>query len=136
MNIRCQAVNAGRLISRGHGRHVARVIDSWELIQVLKSEIKMFVGRKKYTVPAGKCLLLPPGIRHGGLSPYTDDLSFFWIHFYTIGKKAEEMLKQQPVCFLPDSPARLSEYFQLFLARQEEVSKDQLEQEIQPLLIF
>ena len=125
MNIRCQAVNAGRLISRGHGRHVARVIDSWELIQVLKSEIKMFVGRKKYTVPAGKCLLLPPGIRHGGLSPYTDDLSFFWIHFYTIGKKAEEMLKQQPVCFLPDSPARLSEYFQLFLARQEEVSKDQ-----------
>ena len=125
MEIHCKAANAGRLISRGHGRHVSRVIDSWELILVLKSEIKMFVGRDKYTVPAGKCLLLPPGIRHGGLSPYTDDLSFFWIHFYPKEKNAEETLKQLPVCFLPDSPARLSEYFQLFLARQEEVSKDQ-----------
>ena len=86
MNIHCQASNAGRLISRGHGRHVSRVIDSWELILVLKSEMKMFVGREKYTVPAGKCLLLPPGIRHGGLSPYTENLSFFWIHFHPAGK--------------------------------------------------
>ncbi len=124
MNIHCQSSNAGRLISRGHGRHVSRVIDSWELILVLKSEMKMFVGRERYTVPAGKCLLLPPGIRHGGLSPYTENLSFFWIHFYPIGKKSEEMLKKRSCCFAPGNPSRLNEYFQLYLARQEETPED------------
>lgn len=124
MNIHCHASNAGRLISRGHGRHVSRVIDSWELILVLKSEIKMFVGREKYTVPAGKCLLLPPGIRHGGLTRYTENLSFFWIHFYPDGKKSEEMLQKRSRCFVPDNPSRLSEYFQLYLARQEETPED------------
>ena len=124
MNIHCQSSNAGRLISRGHGRHVSRVIDSWELILVLKSEMKMFVGREKHTVPAGKCLLLPPGIRHGGLSPYTENLSFFWIHFYPIGKKSEGMLEKRSRCFAPDNPSRLSEYFQLYLARQEETPED------------
>lgn len=124
MNIHCRAENAGRLISRGHGRHVSRVIDSWELILVLKSEMKMFVGREKYTVPAGKCLLLPPGIRHGGLSPYTENLSFFWIHFHPAGKASEKMLKNRPVCFVPGNPSRLSEYFQLYLSRQEESPED------------
>ena len=124
MNIHCKAANAGRLISRGHGRHSTRVIDSWELILVLKSEIRMFVGGEKYSVPAGKCLLLPPGIRHGGLSPYTENLSFFWIHFYPKDKKSAELLKLRPTCFAPDNPARLSEYLQLFLVRQEEVPED------------
>lgn len=124
MVIHCHSSNAGRLISRGHGRHVSRVIDSWELILVLKSEIRMFVGREKYTVPAGKCLLLPPWIRHGGLSPYTENLSFFWIHFYPEGKKEEDQLKRQPRCFMPDNPARLSEYLQLYLARQQEEPDD------------
>ena len=124
MKIHCHSSYAGRLISRGHGRHVSRVIDSWELILVLKSEIKMFIGREKYTVPAGKCLLLPPGIRHGGLSPYTENLSFFWIHFYPEGKKAEELLKSHQRCFMPDNPARLGEYFQLYLSRQEEEPED------------
>ena len=124
MKIHCKAANAGRLISRGHGRHVSRVIDSWELILVLKSEMKMFVGKDRYSVPAGQCLLLPPGIRHGGLSPYTENLSFFWIHFYSMGKKSEEMLNRQPRCFMPGNPARLGEYLQLFLARQEEEPDD------------
>ena len=124
MNIHCQASNAGRLISRGHGRHVSRVIDSWELILVLKSEMKMFVGREKFTVPAGKCLLLPPGIRHGGLSPYTENLSFFWIHFFPGGKKSEAILKNHDLCFMPENPSRLSEYFQLYLSRQEESPED------------
>ena len=125
MKIHCKASNAGRLISRGHGRHVSRVIDSWELILVLKSEMMMFVGKDQYAIPAGKCLLLPPGIRHGGLSPYTENLSFFWIHFYPIGKKSEEILNKHPRCFMPENPSRLGEYFQLFLARQEEVPDDQ-----------
>ena len=51
--------NGGRFISRGKGTHAARIIRSWELIFVLKSELCMFVGNDDYTVPAGSCLLLP-----------------------------------------------------------------------------
>lgn len=124
MRFHCRAANAGRLISSGHGHHVRRVIDSWELIFVLKSEMKMFIGADRYSVPAGKCLLLPPGLPHGGLAPYGDNLSFFWIHFYPAGKKSGEDLKKLPACSAPGNPSRLGEYFQLYLARQAQSPDD------------
>ena len=130
MNIHCKAANAGRLISQGRGTHGSRVIDSWELILVLKSEMEMFVGQEKYSIPAGNCLLVPPGIRHGGLAPYTKNLSFFWIHFLHRGQKAEQALWNHPRCFAPDDPSRLSDYFQLFLSRQEEGRADQTERDL------
>ena len=130
MMIHARAANAGRLISPGPGRHGTRVIDSWELILVLKSEMQMFVGAERYSVPAGSCLLLPPGIRHGGLAPYTESLSFFWVHFLPRGKKAERELRNSPRCFEPDDPSRLSDYFQLFLSRQEEGRNDGTEMDL------
>ena len=116
--------SAGRLISRGHGRHSSRVIDSWELILVLESELEMFVGEKEYTVRPGECLLLPPGIRHGGLSPYTPNLSFFWIHLTPRSRSALNRLRAIPRHFPAAFPARLSEYFQLYLSRQNEAPED------------
>ena len=116
--------SAGRLISRGHGRHSSRVIDSWELILVLESELEMFVGEKKYAVRPGECLLLSPGIRHGGLSPYTQNLSFFWVHFTPCSRSALNRLRAMPRHFSAAFPARLSEYFQLYLSRQNDAPED------------
>ena len=46
MRIQLKANNAGRLISRGRGGHISRIIRNWELIFVLKSRLEMFVGGK------------------------------------------------------------------------------------------
>ncbi len=124
MRIQLKANNAGRLISRGRGKHISRTIMDWELIFVLKSRLEMFVGEENFDVTAEHCLLLPPGIRHGGRSGYTPDLSFFWIHFLPADRKSEQCLKKLPRCFKAMNPARLSEYFQLFLSLQEDSPED------------
>lgn len=124
MRIALQAHNCGRFISRGHGRHVTRTITSWELIFILRSKLEMFVGSDNFDVPAGDCLLLPPGVRHGGRSGYTSDLSFFWIHFLPADRKSEQYLLKRPRMSRVGNPARLSEYFQQFLSLQEDVPED------------
>ena len=60
MRIQLKANNAGRLISRGRGGHISRIIRNWELIFVLKSRLEMFVGGESFDVTAEHCLLLPP----------------------------------------------------------------------------
>ena len=125
MRIQLKANNAGRLISRGRGGHISRIIRNWELIFVLKSRLEMFVGGESFDVTAEHCLLLPPGIRHGGRGGYTPDLSFFWIHFLPADRKSEQYLKKLPRRFKAMNPARLSEYFQLFLSLQEDSPEDE-----------
>ncbi len=134
--MRLKAKNAGRLVSTGHGRHVSRVIPSWELIFVLKSRLDMFVGKEEITVHAGECLLLPPGIRHGGLTDYTPELSFYWVHFQADSKAAEEELKATPYCFPAENVPRLSEYFRCILSLQEENPEDRTGMNLLVTLIF
>ena len=124
MEYRYKVQNGGRFISRGKGAHVSRVIRSWELIFVLKSELCMFVGNDDYTVPAGSCLLLPPGVQHGGTRDYPAALSFFWIHFESADAASAEHLEALPRCFTVENPVRLSEYFQSFLSLQNDVPDD------------
>ncbi|MBR2426154.1 MAG: helix-turn-helix transcriptional regulator [Lentisphaeria bacterium] len=116
--------NGGRFISRGRGSHEARIIRSWELIFVLQNELHMFVDQENYIVPQGYCLLLPPGIRHGGTQSYPRTLSFFWIHFEVMNSAAEQFLQSLPRSSAVENPIRLSEYFQSFLALQNDVPDD------------
>ena len=124
MEYRYNVQNGGRFISRGKGAHVSRLIRSWELIFVLKSELYMYVGKDDYTVSAGSCLLLPPGVQHGGTRDYPAALSFFWIHFEAADPKTAEYLESLPRCFSVKNPVRLSEYFQSFLSLQNDVPDD------------
>lgn len=136
MQIRLKANNAGRFISQGHGRHISRIIRDWELIFVVKSRLEMLVGNENFYVVSEYCLLLPPAIRHGGRSAYTPDLSFFWIHFIPVDQESEECLKKLPRCFRAMNPARLSEYFQLFLALEEDSPEEQEERNMLVQLIL
>ena len=77
----CRLVSAGRFISRGKGRHITRVIDSYELILVVSGVLEMFEESRRFRVAAGEYLVLSPGRRHGGIGAYGADLSFFWCHF-------------------------------------------------------
>ncbi len=125
MRIHLKAHNGGRLVSRGHGRHLSRIIRDWELIFVLKSRLEMFVGTESFDIPAEHCLLLRPGIYHGGRSEYTPELSFFWIHFLPADEQSEQILGSLPRMFHTGNPARLSEYFQQFLSLQEDAPDDE-----------
>ena len=77
----CRMISAGRFISRGKGRHITRVIDSYELILVVSGVLEMFEESRRFRVAAGEYLVLSPGRRHGGIGAYGADLSFFWCHF-------------------------------------------------------
>ena len=77
----CRMISAGRFISRGKGRHITRVIDSYELILVVSGVLEMFEESRRFRVAAGEYLVLSPGRRHGGIGAYSADLSFFWCHF-------------------------------------------------------
>ena len=125
MRIALRAHNGGRFLSRGHGKHASRIIRTWELILVLKGNLKMFVGTENFQIPPEHCLLLPPGIRHGGNGLYPPDLSFYWIHFLPADKHSEQILEKLPHMFHTGNPARLSEYFQQFLSLQEDAPDDE-----------
>lgn len=130
MDIQLLPTIAGRFISTGFGKHQSRVIDTWELIYVLKNTLEMYCGDDNYHIPAGHYLLLKPGIRHGGRSNYQAGLSFFWIHFRPKNQQSEKALEGIPPCALVVDSGRLSEYFQLFLSVRQENPEDQRPLEI------
>ena len=103
---------------------MTREIGSWALIFVVSGILEMFVAGENFSVNKNSCLLIPPGVRHGGRGTYPPQLSFFWIHFLpTTGETArilENLSTQYPV----RNPGRLSDYFQQFLALQESEPED------------
>lgn len=103
--------NAGRFISRGHGRHASRVIASWELIYVLSGTLDMFEEKEEFHLSKGEFLLLYPNRRHGGLSAYSPELSFFWMHVLPADEEARKALHDFPV---RSGPLRETEAFAAF----------------------
>jgi AraC-like DNA-binding protein len=74
-------LNGGLFISRGVGRHPDRVVESYEIIFVVKGVLGIYEDARRFQISPGECLLLEPGKRHGGTVDYPSDLSFYWIHF-------------------------------------------------------
>lgn len=112
-----QFSNAGKFLSRGHGRHPDRVIDSAELIYVSSGILGIRAGGRDFLVRRGEFLLIPPGIRHAGTKDYPPDLSFFWGHFHGGDSRGScsSLLYGKAA-----RPERLAEYFQILLSEQEE----------------
>ncbi len=112
---------AGRFVSRGRSRHGTRTIDSYELIFVQSGKLEMFEDERVFSVAAGSFLLLRPGRRHGGLSAYGKDLTFFWCHFLPRGAERRARLDGMESCRAAARRGRFEEYFQLLLSELREV---------------
>lgn len=114
--------NAGFFISRGQGIHLARVINSYELIFVRQGRLGMFEAHRRFELAAGQTLLLWPGRKHGGTIPYPRDLSFYWVHF-TLNpettKSRPALLLSVPQMVTLYRPDRLTELFRRFIDDQE-----------------
>ena len=110
-------INAGKFISRGVGRHVIRTIDTMELIYVISGTLDMFEEDQQFHLGPGDFLYLYPGKRHGGLSAYSQNLSFFWGHF----SGDPEILKQKfPKSGYAGRTERMGDYIAILLAEQNQ----------------
>lgn len=108
-------LNAGLFISHGRGGHLTRVINSTELIFVAKGTLDMFEENKEFHLKANDALILFPGRKHGGLTPYTPETSFYWLHFNTNEAEKGSDIPQQVTLEKPD---RMKELFRSFLNSQ------------------
>lgn len=128
--------NGGLFLSAGRGMHPNRIITSYELIFVRSGSLDIAEEDRQYRLGEGDYLILYPRRRHWGLSEYSDDLSFYWFHFYL--ETAEESLND---LWLPQygkavRPETVSELFNYFIEDQESgFSYDPFKQML-ALLIF
>ena len=122
-----EALNGGLFVSRGKGTHPVRIIDSYELIVVRNGILRIFEGQNEFALSKGDALVLWPGKRHGGLSKYPRDLSFFWVHFRL---RETKPTKPSSVKLIVPQLSRLSdlsgisELFFRFLSEQESKKTD------------
>ncbi len=115
-----QIYNAGKFISRGVGQHAVRVIESDELIYVLRGTLSMFEEENSFTLTAGSFLFLRKGRKHGGTAPYPKDLIFFWLHFQDM----DDFLATLPQSGKCKEDSFAGIYLQNFLVEQSRVNID------------
>lgn len=127
-----ESENGGLFISRGIGRHPNRVIDSYEVIDVLRGKLRLSEEGRDFAVSAGEYLLMIPGLRHWGFEDYPPDLEFYWLHFRvsppTVGSQGETLdalRLEMPRTGRLSDPERLAELFRWFLDAQEKQDLDQ-----------
>jgi len=108
-------LNAGLFISHGHGSHTTRAIDSTELIFVVRGTLDMFEEDREFHLKTNDALILFPERRHGGLTPYAPDTSFYWLHFSVKPKHAGIEIPQTVSL---ERPEHMKELFRSFLNRQ------------------
>lgn len=130
-------ISAGLFTADREWIHSERVIDSFEIIQVIRGKVFLQQDEDRFELQKGDALLLLPGHSHKGYAPSVKGTSFFWLHFscsgdfsYSGSKEAEEELILRknnpyfsgledkiliPSCFHPDNPERLSILFQQIL---------------------
>jgi AraC-like DNA-binding protein len=113
-----QALNGGLFRTARPIVHPTRIIDSYELIFVRSGQLQLFEGEIEYDLGANQTLILSPGVRHGGTALYSQDLSFYWVHFLVARASSGTALTVPKASQLRD-PARLAGYLHLFLDLQE-----------------
>lgn len=80
MQLDMEYVYGGKFTSQGEWIHPIGTYDTWEFIYMICGEAHMYEGTRSFTAVGGDCLLLRPGVEHGGYAPSTDTVSFFWLH--------------------------------------------------------
>lgn len=130
-NMSISSLNGGLFVSRGQGLHPKRVIDSYEIIFVVSGELDIYEEKQKFKVLKDERLLLYPGKEHGGLTDYSRDLSFFWIHLRVKGDTAN-FFQHAKI----KRPEKLTEWLRLFLDEQEQSVPDRGQMDLLMNLIW
>ena len=105
-------LTAGHFLSTGKWIHKDRIIDSHEIIFVLKGVLYIQIGDKKYEAKENTFLLIPSGVRHFGTNYCPENTSFYWFHFLLpsnstmmngdlIKQRLEKTYTAEPIIVLP-----------------------------------
>jgi AraC-like DNA-binding protein len=115
-----EPAHSGLFISAGWGIHPTRVIDTHELIFVRSGCLGMFEEEDTFEVHSGEALLLQSGRRHGGTTPYTEGLSFYWVHFRLpkAGRGKQTQTLDLPRIIALRDPDILTEWIRRYLNEQ------------------
>lgn len=73
----------GEFHSDGRWIHPARIIESYELIYVLRGTVAITEAGQAYEVGENRMLLLQPGLPHAGTRLTDEPVAFYWFHFKT-----------------------------------------------------
>jgi len=114
-----EPLNSGLFVSPGFGIHAERIIDSYELIFVTQGHLDIFEGHRTFHLMSNQTLLLYPGVHHGGLLPYTEDVNFYWVHFRLRAAVSSEATLTVPKVTSVRDPEGLTELFCRFISDQE-----------------
>lgn len=100
---------AGKFISSGEWIHPDRIIDSYEIIFVVKGEVYINENGTEYPLKKNELLILQPGLRHYGYKTSTNT-EFFWLHWCG-GPKLTFDMKHRRI----ENPYNISLYFRQLL---------------------
>mgnify|MGYP004588327903 CR=1 FL=1 len=91
-------IHGGKFISNNVWIHPDRVIDSNEIIIMIKGTAYINANDKNRVLTAGDILRIDPGERHFGYKTSDDGASFYWLHFL-LDDKSEPL---PPEFFTPE----------------------------------
>ena len=117
-DIAVQAETAGLFVSQGRGIHGKRVLSNYELIFVRRGELHMYEDDDVYQLTEGQTLILRPGHVHGGITPYANDLRFYWVHF-TFRDESGDGCLNVPCYTTLSRPDHMTSLYRMFLENQE-----------------
>ena len=91
-------IHGGKFISNSVWIHPDRVIDSNEIIIMIKGTAYINANGKNRILTAGDVLRIDPGTRHFGYKTSDNVTSFYWLHFL-LGDKSDHL---PPEFFTPE----------------------------------
>lgn len=114
-------LNAGLFVSNGTGTHDRRTIDSFVLIFVRAGALDLYEESEQFHLHEGQALILWPNREHGGLTPFSRDLRFYWVHFQLVSHEDSEATDflDVPRLVTVRNQDRLIEFFHRYLDDQE-----------------
>ena len=85
--------SSGLFYSHTPWMHPRRIIDSTEIILVVKGEASICENNIEYTLKEGSFLVLQEGLEHYGFKESLEPVSFYWVHVYLSNKKYLDGIK-------------------------------------------
>ena len=73
-------VSSGLFIGRDW-IHPKRVIDSYEMLYVIKGEVYLEYRSRPHILSENSLIVIHPGVYHGGYKTSDQETSFYWFHF-------------------------------------------------------
>lgn len=74
--------SCGYFVSPKRWSHITRKTDHFVLLFVVAGSFSLTVGSREFVLHSGDVIVLPPNIIHSGSHSVSDDVEYYWVHFW------------------------------------------------------